>query len=67
MRKSGLPSAWCNGTIHVWKGKVTYEGYTFESSTDDPLQFAVDKDKGYRYVEGKGTVTTPEGKVVELP
>ena len=67
MRKSGFPSAWCHGVRHVWKGKATYEGYTFESSPDDPLQFVVDRSKGYVYVEGKGTVTTPEGKVVDLP
>lgn len=67
MRKSGFPSAWCHGVRHVWIGTATHAGYTFESSPDDPLRFVVDRDKGYFYEQGTGTVTTPDGKVVVLP
>lgn len=67
MRQAGMPSAWCNGLRHVWIGEVTHAGYTFESSSDNPLQFVVDSDKGYYYEQGTGTVTTPDGEVVTLP
>lgn len=66
-RQSGMPSAWCHGFKHVWIGQATHAGYIFESSPDDPLQFVVDRGKGYRYERGSGTVTTPDGKVVTLP
>lgn len=58
---------WCYGAKHTWQGEATYAGYTFESSPDDPLQFVVDRDKGYYYKQGTGTVTMPEGEVVTLP
>ncbi len=64
--ESGMPSIWCHGLTHVWLGTATYEGYTFESDPDDPLQFVVDRESGYRYVLGTGTVTTPNGDVVTL-
>ena len=67
MRQSGLPSAWCHGFRHVWIGESTYAGYTFNSDPDDPLQFVVDRDKGYYYEQGTGTVTLPNGSVVTLP
>ena len=67
MRQSGMPSAWCHDLRHVWIGEATYAGYTFKSSPDDPLQFVVDRDKGYYYEQGTGTVTTPDGEVVTLP
>ena len=67
MRQSGFPSAWCHGLRHVWIGEATHAGYTFESSPDDPLQFVVDRDKGYYYEQGTGTITTPDGEVVTLP
>jgi hypothetical protein len=58
---------WCNGATHKWIGKFIYSGYTFDSDKENPLQFRVDKDKGYVYVGGRGTVTTPDGMVVKLP
>jgi hypothetical protein len=67
MRQSGMPSVWCHGLRHVWIGEATLEGYTFDSSPDDPLQFVVDRDKGYYYEQGTGSVTTPDGEVVTLP
>jgi len=67
MIKDGLPSPWCHGVKHVWVGKATHGGYTFQSSADDPLQFVVDRNKGYYYEKGKGTVTTPNGKVIQFP
>ena len=67
MLKDGMPSAWCHGLRHVWIGKAAHGGYTFDSAADDPLQFVVDRDKGYYYEKGSGTVTAPDGKVSKLP
>ena len=67
MRKTGMPSAWCHGIKNIWKGKTSYAGYTFDSSKDDPLQFKVDRNKGYYYLKGERTVTRPDGKVIKLP
>jgi len=57
---------WCRGAKHTWIGRITYEGYTFDSDDADPLQFMVNE-KGYIYVKGKGMVTMPDGKAVKLP
>ena len=67
MRQAGMPSVWCHGLRHVWIGEATLEGYTFDSSPDDPLQFVVDRGKGYYYDQGTGTVTAPDGEVTTLP
>ena len=58
---------WCYGAVHTWIGEATYEGYTFVSDEDDPLRFIVDKNKGYLYVSGTGSVTLPDGTEVTLP
>ena len=58
---------WCYGAEHTWIGEATYAGYTFKSSLDDPLKFVVDRNKGYSYEQGAGTVTTPDGDIVTLP
>jgi hypothetical protein len=58
---------WCYGAKHTWIGKLTYAGYTFASDENDPLQFVVDKNKGYAYIKGKGAVTLPDGTIVPLP
>jgi hypothetical protein len=58
---------WADGVTHTWVGKVTYEGYVFDSDGSKPLVFRVDKDNGYTYVGGKGTVTEPNGKSTTLP
>lgn len=65
----GRPALWGHGSKHMYIGEVKDigEGYSFKSAEDDPLQFKVDKDKGYTYVKGKGTVTTPNGRVINLP
>ncbi|MFH1097480.1 MAG: hypothetical protein V1749_08285 [Candidatus Desantisbacteria bacterium] len=63
----GKWTIWGNGSKHTWIGKNTYKGFTFDSDKNDPLQFMVDKDKGYVYVKGKGVVTTHEGKTIGLP
>jgi len=58
---------WSHGSTHTWIGKSKVFGYIFDSDPDNPLQFRVDKQKGYVYVQGRGTITTPDGKVVRLP
>ena len=65
--KSGFPSMWCHGLVHQYRGTVEVSGYTFESDANDPLQFKVDRTKGFYYLSGKGTVTDPNGKVTTLP
>jgi len=58
---------WADGVTHTWIGKVKYQGYLFDSDAGKPLAFRVDKDNGYTYVGGKGTVTAPDGKSTTLP
>ena len=58
---------WADGVTHTWIGRVSYNGYVFDSDQKQPLSFRVDKDHGYSYVGGKGTVTAPDGKSTTLP
>ena len=58
---------WADGVTHTWIGRVSYEGYVFDSDQNKPLSFLVNKDNGYTYVGGKGTVTSPDGKSTTLP
>jgi len=68
MGTGGLkPILWADGVRHTWNGKLEVRGYTFDSDKVDPLQFQIDKEQGYVYFKGKGTVTFPDGKVVKLP
>lgn len=57
----------CYGVKHIWVGTAVYEGYTFISDKDDPLQFQVTRNRGYVYLQGKGKVKMPNGTVVDLP
>lgn len=65
--RGGKLTVWCYGAKHTWQGKLTYAGYTFASDASTPLQFMVDKDKGYIYIKGTGSVTFPDGKIAQLP
>jgi hypothetical protein len=56
----------CWGAKHTWIGTLTYEGYTFASDANDPLQFQVDENEGYVYLHGTGTVTMPDKSTVGL-
>jgi hypothetical protein len=58
---------WCYKVKHTWVGTWTYAGYTFTSDEADPLQFTIDPDKGYIHIGGAGTVTLPDGTVINLP
>jgi hypothetical protein len=57
----------CYEAKHIWLGTAVYEGYTFISDKENPLQFQVTRDKGYVYLQGKGKVKMPNGTVVDLP
>jgi hypothetical protein len=57
---------WCDRAKHRWIGTLSYHGYTFESSGDDPLQFQAWKGRGYVHVGGTGRVQTPDHRTVEL-
>jgi hypothetical protein len=58
---------YCHKARHTLIGEVIIFNYLFKSDKDDPLQFVVDKEKGYVYVNGKGTITKPDGKIIKLP
>ena len=58
---------WAHGVTHIWVGKCSVGDYVFDGSRWSPLTFRVDKDKGYTYVKGRGTVTMPDGKSIRLP
>jgi hypothetical protein len=64
---AGMPSPWCGGLQHVWIGTVEFEDYKFESDAENPLMFRVDRERGYIYLSGTGTITTPDGASVDLP
>jgi hypothetical protein len=46
---------------------LSYKGYTFASDANDPLQFTIEQNHKYLYVQGKGAVTLPDGTQVTLP
>jgi hypothetical protein len=58
---------WCYDARHTWIGTLTYADYTFASDASDPLVFVVKENQGYVYMGGKGSVTEPDGTVVNLP
>jgi len=67
----GQTHLWCNGAKHTWIGRhenIQLGAITLiDSDKENPLQFRIDKEKGYVYQKGKGTVTLPDGKVIKLP
>jgi hypothetical protein len=66
IREGGL-TIWCYGAKHTWMGTLSYGDHTFVSDEEDPLQFTLDKDRGYVYLAGEGSVELPDGSVVDLP
>jgi hypothetical protein len=66
IRQGGL-TIWCYGAKHTWMGNLTYGDYTFDSDDNSPLQFILDRVKGYTYLSGTGRVTQPDGRTAELP
>jgi len=58
---------WAHGVTHVWVGRCSVGDYVFDGSRWSPLTFRIDKDKGYAYIKGRGTVTLPDGKSISLP
>ena len=50
------------GAEHILLDTVTLEGFIFESDPSFPLHFKLVQNKGYVYLCGRGTVTTPQGK-----
>jgi hypothetical protein len=66
IHQGGL-TIWCYGAKHTWIGNLTYGGYTFESDESNPLQFILDRDEGYSYLSGQGSVVQPDGSSVQLP
>jgi len=64
--RGGRMTIWCEGIEHIWIGKLSYAGHTFDSAAGNPLRFLLVKG-GYRYAGGAGTVTLPDGTQVTLP
>lgn len=63
---NGQLAVWCYGAKHQWIGTIEYEGYIFASDENDPMQFEIVKDEGYRFVGGVGSLTYPDDTQVEL-
>ncbi|MBM3239314.1 HEAT repeat domain-containing protein [Candidatus Poribacteria bacterium] len=51
---------------HVIQRKLTLLGHTFKTDRAYPLTFKLIKERGYVYLCGHGTVTTPDGKTHRL-
>lgn len=69
-RERGKFWTFCPGARHKWKGVSTdVEGaiQRIDSDADDPLVFEIDKQRGYVYRQGKGTVVLADGTSVSLP
>jgi hypothetical protein len=61
-----VPLMRCFGGKYTWEGTLTYQGFTFASDENNPLQFQIGE-AGYLYLKGVGTVTYPDGTTVSLP
>lgn len=57
---------WFSGAEHIMMGKIALNNYVFDSDPNYPLTFKVVKEKGYVYVSGRGTITLPDHKIIEL-
>lgn len=61
-------TTFAHGSTHIWMGTGNrIFGYVLDSDPNDPLVFQVDRQKGYFYVKGAGSVTMPNGTIVRLP
>jgi hypothetical protein len=66
----GTYCIWPHGAVHRWVGTHNVVAGSIRSIRSDgtrPLRFRVHRDSGYVYVSGKGTLTTTDDRVVELP
>jgi hypothetical protein len=61
-----IPTLSWAGAEHILLGTVSFKGFTFESDATFPLHFKLVQARGYVYLCGRGTVTTPEGKTLSL-
>lgn len=61
-----VPTLSWAGAEHILLGTITLKGFTFESDPSFPLHFKLVQNKGYVYLCGRGTVTTPQGKNLSL-
>ena len=62
----GKRQIFCPGAKHKWVGTLEYGGYRIRSKTGDPLRFRLDPEQGYVFAGGQGSVTQPDGKIVNL-
>jgi hypothetical protein len=57
---------WANGTKHILSGNIYLAGYEFVGDKSDPLIFKVDKNSGYIFIRGKGSVKLLDGEIIHL-
>jgi hypothetical protein len=67
---SSMIMAWNPGAQHTIEGKVAIivdgKKYLFLGDPVNPLAFTVDRESGYVYQRGRGIVTYPDGKRIQL-
>jgi hypothetical protein len=62
----GKDTLWGSGSKHTWLGKNnSVFGYTISSDEAEPLQFIVTRDRGYVYLQGKGSITPADGERID--
>lgn len=59
-------SYWFAGAVHLYEGKVSLPGVTFEGDPKYPLTFLMTKNNGLVFLCGRGTVTLKDGNVTNL-
>ena len=57
---------WHEGAVHEIINELEMAGFQFKPEEGSVLTFSVEKERGYVFVEGKGTVWTSDGEIIEL-
>ena len=63
---NGRIALWCYGAKHKWIGTIEFSDYVFASDENDPMQFQIVQNEGYKFIGGIGVLTYPDGKQVSL-
>jgi len=66
-KANGDLAIWGHDSKHTLIGKFEIWDFVFIGDEESPLRFRVDKEAGYVYIKGKGTIAFPDGGVEELP
>lgn len=57
---------WSKDAVHEIRENISFAGYEFRPDKDSLIVFKVVPDKGYVFVNGKGTVVGPDKKEIAL-